>query len=71
MTIELTEAQEKTLGKSVRFSCIVAPSTHEEFVLVPRKEFEALKGDLDEQREMDGLLKMSLRNVIARMEEEA
>ena len=41
--IELTEAQAEALTRAEQPLLVVDPRTHEEFVLVPRDRFEAMR----------------------------
>ena len=71
MPIELTKQQQRSLDTDEESPpTVVDPRTRTAYVLIPAKEYEAVREILEDERQQRAIRKIALRNAIGRMDEE-
>jgi hypothetical protein len=71
MPIELTEHQQATLDTSDEVPPkVVDPRTNAAYVLIPARDYEAVRDVLDDERRQRAIRRVAKRNAIGRLDEE-
>jgi hypothetical protein len=72
MPIELTEQQQGLIDASGEVPTrVVDPRTSETYVLIPARDYEAVREILDDERRQQAIRKVAMRNAVGRMDEES
>jgi hypothetical protein len=72
MPIELTAEQQQTLDATEEVPAqVIDPRTRAAYVLVPAREYEAVREILEDERQQRAIRRVARRNAIGRMDEES
>ena len=69
MNIELTELQQRLLDSEPGAAQVVDPRDDAHYVLVPARDFEAVRELLEEERNLQAIRRTALKNAAGRMGE--
>jgi hypothetical protein len=71
MPIELTEEQQRSLDAAEEVPAqVIDPRTRVAYVLIPAREYEAVREILEDERQQRAIRKVAKRNAVGRMDEE-
>ncbi|MGL6097252.1 MAG: hypothetical protein ACRC7O_15820 [Fimbriiglobus sp.] len=69
MSIELTVPQQEVLDAEGAAARVVDPRTNDEYVLVPVRDFEAVRAALEDDERQRTIRRVGRRNAVGRMGE--
>jgi len=67
MNIELTELQQRLLDSEPGAAQVVDPRDDAHYVLVPARDFEAVRELLDDDRRQRAIADLALKNAVGRL----